>query len=85
MYSPEKVFVCNTVKDNYDNFLGQYYDLPDNVRNNDDVDTLFENTCEEVESLLNNMERVSSGKEWTEIQNKIDSILDNARKQLNLV
>ena len=85
MYSPEKVFVCNTVKDNYDNFLGQYYDLPDNVRNNDDVDTLFETKCEEVESLLNNMERVSSEKEWTEIQNKIDSILDNARKQLNLV
>ena len=84
MYSPEKVFICNTVKDIYDNFLGQYYDLPDNVRNKDDIERLFDDTCEDVESLLNNMERVSSEKEWTEIQTKIDSILDNARTQLNM-
>lgn len=84
MYSPEKVFICNTVKDNYDNFLDQYYDLPDNIRNTDDVDRLFETACEEVESLLTNMERVSSEKEWTQIQTEIDSILDNARTQLNM-
>lgn len=84
MYSPEKVFICNTVKDNYDNFLGQYYDLPDNVRNKDDIERLFDDTCEDVESLLNNMERVSSEKEWTEIETKIDSILDNALTQLNM-
>lgn len=57
MYSPEKVFVCNIVKDNYDNFLDKYYDLPDDIRNKDDVDRLFETVCEEVESLLDNIEK----------------------------
>lgn len=84
MYSPEKVFICNTVKDNYDNFLGQYYDLPDNVRNKDDIERLFDDTCEDVELLLDNIEKASSEGEWTEIQTEIDSILDNARKQLNI-
>lgn len=85
MYNPEKVFVCNIVKDNYDNFLGQYYDLPDNIRNTDGVNRLFETVCEEVESLLNNIEKTSSEKEWIEIQNKIDSILNKARIYLNIL
>ena len=84
MYSPEKVFVCNIVKDNYDNFLDQYYDLPGNIRNKDDVDRLFETVCEEVESLLDNIEKASSEKEWVQLQTEIDSILDNVREQLNI-
>lgn len=85
MYSPEKVFVCNIVKDNYDNFLDQYYDLSDNIRNTDDVNRLFETTCEEVESLLDNIEKASSEKEWVQLQTEIDSILNKARTYLNIL
>jgi hypothetical protein len=85
MYIPEKVFVCNIVKDNYDNFLDQYYDLSDNIRNTDDVNRLFETTCEEVESLLDNIEKASSEKEWVQLQTEIDSILNKVRIYLNIL
>lgn len=84
MHSPEKVLLCNIVKDNYDNFLEQYYNLPDNIQNKDDVDRLFENTCEEVESLLDNIEKAASEEECARIQTEIESILDSVREQLNI-
>ena len=84
MYSPEKVLLCNIVKDNYDNFLEQYYNLPDDIQNKDDVDRLFENTCEEVESLLDNIEKAASEEECARIQTEVDSILDSVREQLNI-
>ena len=83
-HSPKKALTCSIVKDNYDNFLDQYYDLPDNVRNKDDVECLFENTYADVESLLDTMNRTIDENELAQIQTKVDSILDNARKQLNI-
>ena len=76
--------IIDLVKDNYDNFLEQYYNLPDDIQNKDDVDRLFENTCEEVESLLDNIEKAASEEECARIQTEVDSILDSVREQLNI-
>ena len=77
VYSPERVRRYNKLVDHYDEFLNKYYDLPD------DVQRLFEKDSDEVESLLRTMERVQSDAEFTQIESKIESIIDNVCKQLN--
>lgn len=76
VYSPERVRRYNKFVDHYDEFLNEYYDLPD------DVQRLFEKDSDEVESLLRTMERVPSDAEFTQIESKINSILDNICKTL---
>lgn len=77
VYNPGRVRRYNKLVDRYDDFLNKYYDLPD------DVQRLFENVEVDVNSLLRTMERVPSDAEFTQIESKIDSIIDNAYKQLN--
>lgn len=76
VYRPERVRRYNKLVDRYDEFLNEYYDLPD------DVQRLFEKDSDEVESLLRTMERVPSDAEFTQIESKINSILDNTCKTL---
>ena len=76
VYSPERVRRYNKLVDRYDEFLNDYYALPDDVR------CLFEKDSDVVDSLLRTIERVPSDAEFVEVEVKINSILDNVYKQL---
>jgi hypothetical protein len=84
VYSPQNILLYNKAEDDYDEFLNKYYDLDENIQNDDDVEHLFNKTCSEVESLLRTMERAVSNAECSSVRSRINSILADACKQLNL-